>query len=40
MRSVFGEIMMALFGQSSIDSPRGMVMNPRDGEPGRAMVKV
>ena len=36
----FGEIMMALFEQSLIDSPRGMFLNSRDAEPGRAMVKV
>lgn len=35
MRSVLGVIMIALFGQWSVDWPRGMVMKPKAGDVGR-----
>ncbi len=40
MRSVFGEMTIALLGQWSVDSPRGMVMKPKGGEGVRGMVEV
>jgi hypothetical protein len=40
MRSVFGEMMIALLGVWSIDSPRGMVMKPRGGEACRDLVEM